>query len=291
MSDTLPLDRKSITFEQAEGADPLPSQLQLKTVSPELRSRMWELIHKYLENATYWAGNGYQLRDPWAKILYNKHVHRDFKMADEFKNDARVLIPGIKTIFVSGDYIEFFGFMQWLFRHPSCPTNLSKQVDYVLVDSRASYRVVDGNTITPFGSDNEIIALQKAFEDVSIASFHGAKAHLRSAASALSMGKFADSVRESIHAVESTAKVLEPDQDLSKALARIEKSIGMHNAMKRGFAALYGYTSNEEGIRHPLLENGDAKVDETDALFMLGACASFVSYLINKAKKAGLETA
>jgi hypothetical protein len=47
-------------------------------------------------------------------------------------------------------------------------------------------------------------------------------------------------------------------------------------------------TSDEKGIRHPLLDDGTAKVDETDALFMLGACAAFVSYLINKARSAKL---
>jgi hypothetical protein len=54
--------------------------------------------------------------------------------------------------------------------------------------------------------------------------------------------------------------------------------------MKRGFTNLYGYTSDEKGIRHPLIDDADAKADETDALFMMGACAAFVSYLINKAR-------
>jgi hypothetical protein len=31
-----------------------------------------------------------------------------------------------------------------------------------------------------------------------------------------------------------------------------------------------------------------ANVDETDALFMIGACAAFVSYLIGKARSADL---
>jgi hypothetical protein len=57
--------------------------------------------------------------------------------------------------------------------------------------------------------------------------------------------------------------------------------------MKSGFTKLYAYTSDEGGIRHALLENA-AKVDEADALFMLGACAAFVSYLINKARSSGL---
>jgi hypothetical protein len=49
-----------------------------------------------------------------------------------------------------------------------------------------------------------------------------------------------------------------------------------------------GYTSDENGIRHALLDDGTAKVDETDALFMIGACAAFVSYLLSKAHAAGL---
>jgi hypothetical protein len=58
--------------------------------------------------------------------------------------------------------------------------------------------------------------------------------------------------------------------------------------MKRGFAALYGYTSDAQGIRHAHLNEPSASPDETDALFMIGACAAFVSYLINKARSAGL---
>jgi hypothetical protein len=37
-----------------------------------------------------------------------------------------------------------------------------------------------------------------------------------------------------------------------------------------------------------LLEAGAPAVDETDALFMIGACAAFVSYMINKVRTAGL---
>jgi hypothetical protein len=58
--------------------------------------------------------------------------------------------------------------------------------------------------------------------------------------------------------------------------------------MKAGFNSLYGYTSDEQGIRHAHLNEPTAQPDETDALFMIGACAAFVSYLIGKARSAGL---
>jgi hypothetical protein len=78
--------------------------------------------------------------------------------------------------------------------------------------------------------------------------------------------------------VESIARVLEPSADLSNALAELQKSATIHPAMKRGFLALYGYTSDQKGVRHAMPEAGQPAVDETDALFMIGACAAFVSY-------------
>jgi hypothetical protein len=73
-------------------------------------------------------------------------------------------------------------------------------------------------------------------------------------------------------------------------LARLETKAKIHGGLKRGFTSIYGFTSDEKGIRHPLLDDASSKVDETDALFMIGACAAFVSYLINKARAAGLLT-
>jgi hypothetical protein len=71
-------------------------------------------------------------------------------------------------------------------------------------------------------------------------------------------------------------------------LAKLDAKVGIHGAMRAGFASLYGSTSDEKGIRHALLEVPAASVDKTDALFMIGACAAFVSYLLSKAHAAGL---
>jgi hypothetical protein len=67
---------------------------------------------------------------------------------------------------------------------------------------------------------------------------------------------------------------------LAPALAKLEKSVRIHHNLQAGFSQLYNFTSDEEGIRHPLLDKAGAQVDETDALYMLGSCAAFVSHLI-----------
>ena len=60
----------------------------------------------------------------------------------------------------------------------------------------------------------------------------------------------------------------------------------MHPALKQAFANLYGYTSDEEGIRHALLEEAVSRSGQDEAVFMLGACASFASYLARKGQVA-----
>ena len=55
----------------------------------------------------------------------------------------------------------------------------------------------------------------------------------------------------------------------------------MHAALRQALEKLYGYTSDEKGVRHALLD--EATVDEADARFMMVACSAFVTYLICRA--------
>lgn len=55
----------------------------------------------------------------------------------------------------------------------------------------------------------------------------------------------------------------------------------MHPAFKESFKKLYGYASDEKGVRHALLED-PAKVDEADAHFMLITCSAFVNFTVQR---------
>jgi hypothetical protein len=276
-------DRRRLTFEQAEGVEPLPRQLQPKELSKQLRALLWAFVHDSITRDVY---DG-QLRQ-WREIFYSYHILREHLMADEFVDMPRLLIEKYKRIFVGGNYVEVFGFLQFVLRHRSRPYKFAEYLDLTLSNARAAYRVLDGDTIIPVASDAERESLQRAFSDLAASEFRGARTHLHNAGSELTRGSFTSSIRESIHAVESVARTLEPSGKLSEALAKLEKSAAIHGGLKSGFLSIYGYTSDEQGIRHPLLDEADAKVDEADALFMIGACAAFVSYMIHKARLAGL---
>ena len=128
-------------------------------------------------------------------------------------------------------------------------------------------------------------AVEKAIEVIHDSGIDSAVTHLRQAAEHINMEQYADSLADSIHAVESVARTIDPNNgdSLAKALKSLENAgLLKHRALKEAFIKLYGYTSNEKGIRHPLVDQSSADVGLDEAIFMFGACASFASYLTRK---------
>ena len=94
---------------------------------------------------------------------------------------------------------------------------------------------------------------------------------------------YRNAIKEAISAVESIVKVMTGSEagGLSGPLEDLERKLGFHGALKAGFKNLYGYTSDEDGIRHAILQQ--SKVGFAEANFMIVACSAFVNYLIAKA--------
>jgi hypothetical protein len=89
---------------------------------------------------------------------------------------------------------------------------------------------------------------------------------------------YRNSIKESISAVEAVCQILtgDPKATLGQAL----KKLSIHSALEKGFSAIYGYTSDADGIRHALYE--ESILDADDAKFFLVSCSAFVNYLIAK---------
>jgi hypothetical protein len=266
---------EALTFEQREGAAPLPRQLQLKELSRESRAKLWAVVYEYIRPRSN------ALRPPWGSILRRYWVDRMHADADGFSDYPDRAVDWVKPIILDQSYEKSLGFVEHIIRHPEAPATFEMQVSQILVTCGAAYRVMDGRTITPISSPEEAIAIAEALKELT--PHEAARAHLHKAAAALTAGRNADAVRESIHAVESVARKLEPSAaTLGPALSALEKQGHLHPAMKQGFSSLYGYTSDEAGIRHALLDAGDANVTEAEALYMFGACAAFASYLVRR---------
>ena len=131
-------------------------------------------------------------------------------------------------------------------------------------------------------------ATREAIKTIRDGGMEGAETHLRNAAAHINARQFGDSISNSIHAVESVARQIDPEssQTLYPALNSLEK-VGLirHWALKEAFSKLFKYTNDEQGIRHALIDKNSPDVDLDEAMFMFGACASFAAYLVNKHHK------
>lgn len=278
--------RKGLNFAQAEGLEPLPKQLELREISQECSAAIWAVVHSSFQECAYHDSTGYgagaRLLDPWKNVLYVWHVRYEHKFADEYSTDFDSRLKALKAIITSKDYAVVFKFIQFLIQDHSF-RRLRESLEIVLRQTRSAYRIVD-DLVVPISSDEQAKAITSALDAAAAAKARGPQAHLRNAATQLTSGQWAASIRESISAVEGAAKSIEPSAaTLGPALAKLQSSIGLAPEMKKAFGSLYGYTSGENGVRHALVFEDKSDVTERDALFMFGACAAFVGYLLNAA--------
>ena len=214
------------------------------------------------------------------------HLWYDPLPADEwtpsFDYHKETIRDSIETL----PFNQVFDLIQSILRHRECPPGLVNAMKRTFALSRLAYTIDETRppTIFPAVTDTEGKTIVESMETLSHAGLDGSASHLRKASECITGNDWAGSIRESISAVESAARQLDPkaSKDLSKALASLGKRQALHPALKEAFSKLYGYTSNEQGIRHALVEQSSPNVGLDEAVFMLGACASFASYLWRK---------
>jgi hypothetical protein len=258
-------EHKKLTFEQREGLAPMPSQLASRQISQEFRAVLWALFKRIFEASRDHTPSGTIIMGrPWNLMLQDAHVYHH--QTDDFPFHYHEVVQQVKSLVTKDSWSDVLGWLEYLLKHPACPRHFAQKLDEHMTYCRLAYRVIDGVIIHPVGSDAERQTIEQAFGDVAAAQLGAVHAHLRKAAQELTAGKYADSVRESIHAVEATARVLVPGAKSVNSASDLLGSKGkvkIHANLKHGFQNLYGFTSDERGIRHPLIDDDKANVDET----------------------------
>ncbi len=201
---------------------------------------------------------------------------------DSFEYHRASLHHSIETL----PFNKVFDLIQFVLRHPKCPPSFIVEMKLVFANARLAYTIDEAKppTIIPAATEAEGNTVIESLQLLRRVGLEGSATHLRTASGCINRNDWAGSIRESISAVESVARQLDPQasKTLGPALASLEQREALHPALKEAFAKLYGYASNEQGIRHALLDQSNARVGMDEAVFMLGACASFASYLWRK---------
>lgn len=207
-------------------------------------------------------------------------IYKNIIDYDEFYRDD-LLWNKINNTFCSGSYYDILSIIEYFYSNIFTPIFKSDYERYdniinkIFEKEYVGYRMIKGQ-ITPISNPTEIESIKEAL----YSQLDSISLHIDKALSLLKNNDYENTIKESITAVESMCCFLtNKNTTLGKTLSLL-KSVGVHihPCLEEAFDKLYGYASNENGIRHGgFMDNPKSTFDE--AKFMLVSCCAFVNYL------------
>lgn len=275
-----------MNFSERMGFTPLREQLQVNSVDNRLKNMLWNSFKLYgiIEIDTIDDKQNY------LKFGYNLWIHFWGNRIDQVpmshsELDIVELNRKIESWYfdVNRKWYEYYNFIEYTLKYYSNDDYI-KGLNMFLSKEGAAYRVVE-NKFVRITSDDEIQSIEESLNTTSD-KYKPVNTHIKSALSLLSNREkpdYRNSVKESISAVESLCKTLVSNDKarLSQAIKLLKEKHNSHPALLESFEKLYGYTSDGDGIRHSLTDDGK-EVDFHDAKFMLVTCSAFINYMIGK---------
>lgn len=277
-------------FSQRVGASEVPSVMQLNAMSEPLRNSIWNLIVTLVEEpSNIWPQFAHHAARLFFKVPVDDlpfHPYQKREWIRKRFDEMEWFEVYDLTEFVADEYSKLRGHTDLrLIRN-----RIQGAFNQVFEEELSGYRYIGGE-LAPISNPSEVGAIESAVDMAARYGLSGARAHIISALQLF--GKrpepdYRNAVKEAISAVESIAKQLSGNdsQGLAGALDELARKSSIHGALHTAFLNLYGYTSDEDGIRHAILDEPNVGFDE--AKYMVVSCSAFVNYLAAKAQAAGL---
>lgn len=266
-------------FSERIGLFQVDTSLQTHEINDNLRNSLWNVLDVFIwsRERFLWVQYGNADIEDFSKSLW---FHYFKKPIDTRPDSTYDILEAIRRYYFKCNWYEVYEFIEFVLLEMK-NKRLNSAINIMLERELSGYRFIE-TAFVPVTDEIEVEAVQKALTE---GPFSGVRAHLQQALQHLARHDTPDyrnSIKESISAVESMAREVtgNPKATLGDALAILEKDGKLHPALKRGFAAIYGYTSDEEGIRHAMLDEPQLSV--SDAKFFLVSCATFINYLKSK---------
>lgn len=283
-------------FSQRMGIRPLSKDIQRESIDTDLRNKLWSAIKLcFFDN--YSTPHRYSRLDADSETvvrvmqrIWLLFLSQPLDTLPEIHSDgSKSAYEFIRTRFFESKWWEAYDLIEFLMKElpEDWRANFVEITNRFLEMENAAYRIV-GLEVVEITDKNEIDAIESALE----VKHQSCRTHLARALELLSDRKqpdFRNSIKESISSVESALQLIlgQPKGTLGDCLRKIKGKIEIHPALEQAFSKLYGFTSDEGGIRHALSEESN-NPSYADAKFMLVSCAAFVSYLFTKCAEVGL---
>ena len=283
-------------FSDTTGIDPSNTQMQYEDFDDKTRvfisNMIFEILEDYFEgsSSTHYKDNSYRATpsNDFCKAMLSDVFGEKNRLNQGYSYRWRdVFKQYVDEVIDKSEYNEVLDIVwyicNWIFDNYRWHNDIPQQVINALFEREyVGYRFVDGR-IVAITDENEIDEIEKACNS----EIEGCRSHIHKAVGFLSDREnkdYKNCIKESISAVESICQIIIEDSKatLGDALKKLEDcGTKLHPALKQGFLKIYGYTSDEGGVRHA---EGMFVSDVTfeEAKFMIVSCSAFVNYLMSE---------
>ncbi|MDD3883595.1 MAG: hypothetical protein PHW66_01550 [Gallionella sp.] len=280
-------------FSERYGYKKVREIVQIDSIDEPLRNALWSLLKIFVWDHMRPSTGGYG--GHYLSSGSNKEISSLCKRLwfgyfkkplDQLDDDWDKVYGQIRKYFFGCEWYAVYDFLEFVVNNyeryqfkdnfiASCNQTLEKEI--------SAYRFVDG-LISRITEQDEVDEIERALETA----LGPVRIHLRRALELLSSREAPDyrnSIKESISAVESLAAIATGAEKgtLGQLIKKLEDEIQLHPSLRAAFSSLYGYTSDEGGIRHALMESESVQFE--DAKFFLVVCSAFVNFVEVKVAK------
>ncbi len=278
-------------FSQRAGIRPVTKALQSESIDEELRNSLWSSFHDSFVRA-YWFDSGtggfsyYPHQSELDTWLYSLWTHF-MNLPSDTKPKFRDAVPQLREQFFASEWHWVLDFLEFSAKHSdNIGPLLIKHANKQLERHNSIYRFV-GCEITSITDPAEVAAIEEALDGPK-----AVRAHLTAALGMLSDRRkpdFRNSIKESVSAVEAICRLVSGSEKdtLAGALKVLTRKHPIHPAFEQALLKLYGFSSDEGGIRHSLLD--EPHLSYADAKFMLVLCSGFVNFVLAKSAEEGVK--
>ncbi|SMF86583.1 hypothetical protein SAMN05661091_3434 [Paenibacillus uliginis N3/975] len=260
-------------------------QIQFENVDSALRNRIWNIFlfeNQYLLNPS--------TRSSSLEII--EEILDIFGLTYEYPKDWYARgnnMKKLESLFSKKEWHFVYDFIEVYLekeseKSKSNANNLAREFIRVLEEEKSGYRIVK-RLVVPITNKSEL----RSIEQSTNTKYDSVNTHMSKALSLYSRRKnpdYENSIKESISAIESLCCIITDNNKatLGDALKKMdERGLKLHGALKSALTQLYGYTSDQNGIRHAGIDFAGASTE--DAKYMLVSCSGFVNYIVEKWEK------
>ncbi|MFE3990073.1 AbiJ-NTD4 domain-containing protein [Nocardia tengchongensis] len=255
-------------FSERRGLVPVRSVVQIESMDDALRIQLWNITYACYFQPRFSRSEFIEFYGIWTILM-----EQDW---DRFPGSSIHMV--IKEWIKNREWFEVYDLLEELVQ---IDESLVNTFNGVLEMYMAGYRLLDGK-VAPVADSHELSEIEAALTTESPSAAH----HLRTALGLLADREkpdYPNSIKESISAVEAFLAPITGKNTLGAALAHLKKTDNFaHPALMDAWSKLYGWTSDEDGVRHGGETVPAERITQALARYVLISCSAFINLMTSE---------